>query len=87
MCAPEDESVDSAKLQSAMQHLTDALNDPKTPDDEEDGIRFAWARCARRWPASGKPLMMQKLQMSDTHLKLVQPTKAGRRRPIDGAKQ
>ena len=57
MCAPEDESVDSAKLQNAMQHFRDALDDPKTPDSEEDGIRFA---CVIRngrmiWPNATTP--------------------------------
>lgn len=57
MCAPEDESVDSAKLQNAMQHMRDALDDPKTPDAKEDGIRFA---CVIRngrmiWPNATTP--------------------------------
>ena len=57
MCMPEDERVDSAKLQSAMQFMEDALDDPTTPDGEEDGIRFA---CVLRngrmiWPNGSTP--------------------------------
>lgn len=56
-CEPEDESVDSVKLQRAMQYLEDTLDDPKTQDDREDGIQFA---CVIRngrmiWPNSSTP--------------------------------
>ena len=56
-CTPEDERVDSAKLQSAMQYMEDALDDPTTPDGGEDGIRFA---CVLRngrmiWPNGSTP--------------------------------
>lgn len=51
------EPVDSAKLQSAMQYMEDALDDPKTPDAKEDGIQFA---CVIRngrmiWPNATTP--------------------------------
>jgi CubicO group peptidase (beta-lactamase class C family) len=56
-CSPEDEGVDTARLQQAMQYLKDALDDPKTPDAREDGIRYA---CVIRngrmiWPNSTTP--------------------------------
>lgn len=56
-CEPEDKNVDSVRLQRAMQYLEDALDDPKTPDDREDGIQFA---CVIRngrmiWPNSSTP--------------------------------
>ena len=57
MCSPEDEQVNSAKLQEAMQFLENALDDPRTPDQEEDGIRYA---CVIRngrmiWPNESTP--------------------------------
>ena len=56
-CAPEDEKVDAAKLDAAMQYLQDALDDPKTADDKEDGIKYT---CVIRngrmiWPNSSTP--------------------------------
>lgn len=56
-CEPEDEHVDSARLQRAMDYLEGALDDPKTPDDREDGIKFA---CLIRngrmiWPNGSTP--------------------------------
>ena len=57
MCSPEEESIDLEKLQEAMQYLEDALDDPRTPDNEEDGIRYA---CVIRngrmiWPNESTP--------------------------------
>jgi len=57
MCRPEDENVDSVILQQAMQYLNNALDDPKTADAQEDGIRYA---CVIRngrmiWPNSSTP--------------------------------
>ena len=57
MCSPEDEGIDSTRLQQAMQYFKDALDDPKTVDDREDGIRYA---CVIRngrmiWPNSTTP--------------------------------
>ena len=54
---PEAERVDSLKLQRAMEYLEDALDDPKTANDREDGIKFA---CLIRngrmiWPNSSTP--------------------------------
>ncbi len=56
-CAPEAERIDPAKLQSAMQFLKEALDDPQTADAKEDGIRFA---CVIRngrmiWPNDETP--------------------------------
>ncbi|MEJ2705605.1 MAG: hypothetical protein P8Z79_24465, partial [Sedimentisphaerales bacterium] len=56
-CRPEDEGVDSAKLQQAMQYLQKALDDPKTPDAKEDGTKYA---CVIRngrmiWPNATTP--------------------------------
>jgi len=57
MCEPEEERVDSARLQRAMEYLRKALDDPKTADDREDGIKYA---CLIRngrmiWPNSSTP--------------------------------
>ncbi|MBN2317079.1 MAG: DUF4038 domain-containing protein, partial [Sedimentisphaerales bacterium] len=57
MCCPEEEGIDSVKLQQAMQFFEDALDDPKTPDDQEDGIKYA---CVLRngrmiWPNRTTP--------------------------------
>ena len=57
MCVPEHELVNSEKLQRAMQYMEDALDDPRTPDTEEDGIQFA---CVLRngrmiWPNGSTP--------------------------------
>ena len=56
-CEPEDENVDAGGLQRAMQYLEDALDDPKTPDDREDGIKFAGViRNGRMiWPNNSTP--------------------------------
>ncbi|MHC4434175.1 MAG: serine hydrolase domain-containing protein [Planctomycetota bacterium] len=56
-CEPEAERVDSVRLQLAMDYLEGALDDPKTPDDKEDRIKFA---CLIRngrmiWPNSSTP--------------------------------
>lgn len=65
VCEPEAEGVDSARLQRAMEYLEDALDDPKTPDDQEDGVKFA---CLIRngrmiWPNNSTP----RGQGSDLH--------------------
>jgi CubicO group peptidase (beta-lactamase class C family) len=56
-CEPEDENVDSAKLQQAMSYLERALDDPRTPDDKEDRIKYAClVRNGRMiWPNSSTP--------------------------------
>ena len=41
MGRPEEEGIDSVKLQRAMRYFEEALDDPKTPDDQEDGIKYA----------------------------------------------
>lgn len=57
MCSPEDEGINSVRLQQAMQYFKDALHDPKTPDSLEDGIQYA---CVIRngrivWPNDTSP--------------------------------
>ncbi|TWU31821.1 hypothetical protein [Novipirellula artificiosorum] len=57
-CVPEDESVDSTKLQAAMQYMEDALDDPNTANPDEDRLQFA---CVIRngrmiWPNQSTPV-------------------------------